>query len=224
MAIISFKHDLIFVKTTKTAGTSIEVELARRLEADAIVTPVIPPVDGHAPRNYRRGVLKTPFYNHMSAQMIRSFIGRERFDRMYRFCVEREPVGKCISHFHMLRNSPDHRDRRNRSLSWSDYVRRGDFPIDIDKYSEVKDGVRILLVNEVIPYEDLQARFDRILSRAGIGGISLETKAKGEYSGAKVVDRNDVTSQERAIIYAAFQDSLTIGQLGDHYHALSVAA
>jgi hypothetical protein len=51
--IVSHKHRFIFVKTRKTAGTSIEVALSQIAGDDAIVTPIDPPEPRHDPRNYR---------------------------------------------------------------------------------------------------------------------------------------------------------------------------
>jgi len=51
--IVSHKHRFIFIKTRKTAGTSIEVALSQIAGDDAIVTPIDPPEPQHAPRNYR---------------------------------------------------------------------------------------------------------------------------------------------------------------------------
>lgn len=50
--IISHDHRFIFVKTRKTAGTSVEVLLAR-YASDGVVTPVRPPVAGHEPHGHR---------------------------------------------------------------------------------------------------------------------------------------------------------------------------
>lgn len=50
--IVSHEHRFIFVKTRKTAGTSIEVFLSKLAGDDAIVTPTTPAVEGHHPRNY----------------------------------------------------------------------------------------------------------------------------------------------------------------------------
>jgi hypothetical protein len=52
--IISHEHKFIFLKTRKTAGSSIEVFLAGHLGPDAIVTPIDPPSPDHEPRNYER--------------------------------------------------------------------------------------------------------------------------------------------------------------------------
>src|SRR6266852_6489903 len=50
--IISHKYKLIFIKTVKTAGTSIEVFLSKQCGPMDIVTPIAPPVEGHQSRNY----------------------------------------------------------------------------------------------------------------------------------------------------------------------------
>ncbi len=130
MALISFKYNFIFIKTRKTAGTSIEIDLSRLLEPAAIVTPIGPASAGHQPRNYH-GHGAAGFYNHMSALEIRALIGTEAFARMHKFCVEREPVRKCLSFFHMMHNSPEHNPEGAYQTSWQQYCDAGDFPIDI---------------------------------------------------------------------------------------------
>ena len=44
--IVSHEHEFVFLKTRKTAGTSIEVALARMIEPGAIVTSEFGPVVG----------------------------------------------------------------------------------------------------------------------------------------------------------------------------------
>lgn len=217
MAIISFRHNFIFVKTTKTAGTSIEVELAKRIDDEAIVTPVIPPVEGHTPRNWQRGFLRKSYYNHMPATHIRAHLGRKRFEDMYRFCVEREPVSKCISHFHMLKNSPDHSDSSSTSLTWEEYCARGKFPIDIEKYAERRDGRWVRMVHDVLPYEALNETLRSVLAHNGMEPFDLSTKAKAEYSTRRYITVKDVTTDQRERIYAAFADSIAVAGLGERY-------
>jgi len=204
MAIISYQHNFIFVKTTKTAGTSIEIDLSAVAGGDAIVTPIVPTVSGHAPRHFQDDTGKAAFFNHMPASRIQALIGDRQFAAMHSFCVEREPVAKCISHFHMLRNSPQHNSAGQYKNNWSDYCAEGRFPVDIEKYSEVREGRRMLLVDTILAYESLPQSLPALLRSFGIADFNLKAQAKSEYSRKKLVDITEVTPAQRQRIYAAF--------------------
>ncbi|RKQ94144.1 MULTISPECIES: sulfotransferase family 2 domain-containing protein [Maricaulis] len=208
MAIISFRHNFIFIKTVKTAGTSIEVDLSRVAGPDAIVTPILPEEDEHQPRNYLNASGRKQFYNHMTGQKIRDLLGRDTYDSMFKFCVEREPVAKCISQFHMLRNSPLHNPDGHYTASWEDFLAKGRFPIDIERYTDVSDGKRHLIVDEVLRYDQLEKELTRVLSQVGIEGFTLTTRAKSTYSQNRLVTVEQVTPDQRSLIYRAFRPSL----------------
>src|SRR4051794_19970919 len=111
--IISHKHKFIFVKTAKTAGTSIEVFLSGRAGPDDVLTPIFPPVEGHQPRNFEGMVspllelrqrpgellrmLRHPwqkqkkFNRHMPAWLIRTRVSARVWNSYFKFCVERNP-------------------------------------------------------------------------------------------------------------------------------------
>ena len=207
MTIISDTFGFVFVKTTKTAGTSVEIELAKLVEPAAIVTPIVPAEPGHEPRNYSRGRFAKPFYNHMPASLIARYLGGQNFASKFSFCVERDPITKCISHFHMLANSPHHAGGEAVS-TWADYVDRGQFPIDTDKYVDVVAGRKRLIVDEVIPYESLAECLSRIGVRLGMGPIVVNARAKSEYSRARRVTVADVSASQRRVIMRAFEESL----------------
>ena len=109
--IISHKHKFIFIKTAKTAGTSIEVYLSKHYGSSDIITPIAPPIAGHQPRNYHGFINLIPeiieapgkflsalrqavtsrekFYNHMPASEVKSRVPAQVWKNYFKFCVER---------------------------------------------------------------------------------------------------------------------------------------
>ena len=209
MTLISFKYNFIFVKTLKTAGTSIEVDLSQRLESRDIVTQILPVEPLHTPRNN----LESKFYNHMSASEIKSLIGAETFESMFKFCVEREPVDKCISHFHMLRNSNIHNSNGNYKNSWDEYVHGERFPIDIVKYSSFYNGTRTLIVDKILRYDTLETSLPKLLKTQGIDHFRLKARAKGNYRNNQLITPDLVTPAQRLIIYKAFSETISLTKI-----------
>lgn len=206
MAIISLRHGLVFIKTRKTAGTSIEIDLGKLLDPEAIITPIFPEHPGHHPRNFSDHAGNQLYYNHMSATEIEARLGRKTFASLYRFCVEREPVEKCISHFHMLRNSPNHRP--GCGISWAEYCAIGKFPVDVHKYSVLKNGRRRLQVDRVLRFDALRAQLDEVMAHVGLPGFRLHTHAKAQYSLNRLISPEDVLPAQRKQIYDAFQETI----------------
>lgn len=195
LTIVSFSRRFIFVKTKKTAGTSMEVYLARRCSRDDVVTPVKPDIDGHEPRNFRADDGRRRFVNHQSMQTIARELDPEFVRSAFKFCFERHPVDKCVSHYSMLKNSPAHAHPDN-PQSWDAYVERADFPIDAPKY--VDKGGR-LLVDKVYRYEDLDTALSDIAERCGFPVTPFDVRAKSGFRDTIVV-----SATQRQKIMSAF--------------------
>jgi hypothetical protein len=110
--LLSFEHNFLFVKTRKTASTSIEMLLSQFMtSADDIVTTIAPADDlvrlrnGVRPRNHDvrgrvpdgRIVFRVRFWNHMSAQQIKVRLEPELWDKVYKITAERHPYEKAVS-------------------------------------------------------------------------------------------------------------------------------
>jgi len=190
--IISHKHKFIFIKTVKTAGTSIEVFLSPFCGEDDILTPVMPHVEPHVARNHkgywnplpqmlayrgwsRLAVLKRfakrrKFFNHMPAKAVRATIPANIWNSYYKFCVERNPWDKVLSSYHMDKS------KRNRSLD--EFLRKGRLPINFPIYT---DNHGKLLVDEVVPYESLMDGLGRVFGKLGIpfnGSLGINAKSE----------------------------------------------
>ncbi|MBM3673530.1 MAG: sulfotransferase family protein [Actinobacteria bacterium] len=186
--IVSHEHRFIFVKTQKTAGTSIEVFLAGLAGADAVVTPVKPAVSGHEPRNHtgwfnplaqiRRERDPRPaladlrrrrrFYNHISAARIRDRVGARVWDSYFTFCFERDPWDKVVSwYYYRLWQDPD--------MEFAEFVRTQPLPTEFDLYAI--DGA--VAVDFVGRFEALGADLAHALAQVGIDRPVLLTREKG---------------------------------------------
>lgn len=118
--ILSHKYKFIFLKTNKTAGTSIEIALSRFCGNKDIITTVMPEDEeirrqfGHrGPQHYHApltdyslsdlkklvlsGDRKVKYYNHMPAREVKAFVGDDIWNEYYKFCFERNPWDRLLS-------------------------------------------------------------------------------------------------------------------------------
>jgi hypothetical protein len=203
--IVSHEHRFIFVKTRKTAGTSIEVALSALAGGDAIVTPVQPPEPGHRPRHWRRLFNPVPevidryirhepglahrtlrsttvdlrrrwaFRNHLPAALIRARVGRKVWDRYFTFCFERDPWDKVVSWYFYA--------TRNRvpRPGFDEWVIDAPLPSDWSRYTL---GGR-LGVDFVGRFENLDTDLARALDSVGITDVPPLPRAKGQLRSAE---------------------------------------
>jgi hypothetical protein len=164
--IISHKYRFIFVKTLKTAGTSIEIFLSQHCGPDDVVTPILPHVEPHVARNH------DGFFNHMPASEIRERVGPEVWRTYFKWCVERNSWDKTLSYFHMMNA------RQGGGLTLEHFLVGNDFPINYPKYT---DGNRVI-VDRVLKYERLTEELHEVFDLLGIPfDGTLGVNAKSEY-------------------------------------------
>lgn len=194
--LISHKFKFIFIKTKKTAGTSIEIELNKIMAKTDTVTPIKPSHSEHIPRNYIYGNKK--LFNHIRLRDLQKIISQKIYQNYYKFCVEREPVEKCLSDFCMQKNSNYH-NRNNKNLSWKEYLEIGKFPIDTEKYT---DDDNSLCVDKILKYENLQEELSEMSKILKFDFKNLTVNAKSGFR-----EKIDVSTNEKKLIYNAFLNS-----------------
>lgn len=169
-------HKVLFVKTTKTAGTSIELALSQFATAQDIVTPIFPQELGHMPQNYLG--FFNPFkelhgaqsFKHTLRPFVDFAIGRKYFNHMtlnqivsrcdfdltsyFKFCVERNPYSKVVSYYEMQKT------RGKTTKNFSDFIRFNRLPLDHLKYMNRSGEV---LLDQVLKYEDLKNSFEKLV-------------------------------------------------------------
>jgi hypothetical protein len=196
--ILSHKHRFIFVKTFKTAGTSIEVFLSQHCGPLDVLTPIHPPVAEHEPRNH------IEFFNHIAAAQVRDLVGPRVWNDYFKFCVERNPWDKTLSYYHMMNH------RQGGDLTFDRFLTGDDFPLNHPKYTEPADPARII-VDRVLRYERLNEELARVFRDLCIpfnGSLGIHAKSGYRadrrpyhevYTPAQAERVADIFAEERAL-------------------------
>ena len=212
--IISHKYKFIFIKTRKTAGTTIEYNISKYLGKNDIIPPSNQSVylsqnfiyDTKISKFLKKVKLnkisrtfENKFSEHEHAFDLKKKINRNFFDSYFKFCVEREPVDKCISYYFMRKNSSTSTTIKQ-NMTWDDFVQKKRFPVDSNMYSYGNK----LLVDKIIKYENLENELTAILKDRGINNFKIEKSVNNSSRG---VDP-EVTLKQKKIIYDSFKPSL----------------
>ncbi len=102
--LVSHLYNFIFTKTSKTAGTSVEVYF----EPYCLHEHIRSSREGNGMCVSDAGIIgqrgyqasRKKWYNHMSASKIRHQLGREAWNNYYKFTTIRNPFQKVVSAFH----------------------------------------------------------------------------------------------------------------------------
>ncbi len=166
LLIASHAHRFVFVKTRKTAGTSLEIALSRHCGPDDIVTRISPADEelrvaagGVPPQNTETSPSS---YAHMGARRVIKVIGRETWDDYFTFAVERNPYDVVASSWRYSARRPSF------TKSFAEFVRT---PRRLDRLALNERLYRMggeVIVDRVYRYEELPAAVADLSSRLGL--------------------------------------------------------
>lgn len=182
--IVSHKHKFIYIKTRKTASSSIEALLSRLCGPEDVITPTSDRLmtgERLPPQNYRldhplvpkrplmRRLLARPerlyhptigFYEHIPAWRIKAYVGEAIWNSYYKFTFERNPWDKQISWYFYKTKS------KKRRPSFERFLRDKPKAL-VENYSlYVIDGE--IAVDFLGRYETLTEDLDRVLKTIGV--------------------------------------------------------
>lgn len=181
--IISHRYKFIFIKTHKTAGSSMEMALGPLCGPDDIITSMETNEGTGIPRNYHADTLigrnyaksrllrklvdrRSPllgawYWEHMPATRVRELIGGDIWNSYYKFCFERNPWEKVVSYYNWKKYGQE-----KETPPFKDYIltKPHRLPRDGDLYF---DGDTCLM-DEVHDYKDFLKTFTAVCEKLGI--------------------------------------------------------
>lgn len=189
--IISHKHKFIFIKTAKTAGTSIESYLAQFCGENDVIAPhgyvqglnyegLFNPIPELLYNSFKNRIIhynilramkesghkfirRKKFDAHMPAILVKSRIPDSIWNNYFKFTIERNPWDKVISHYYQK----NHVFLEN-TLTFEDFMsdrRHYLFPFNYNKYTDWRGN---LIVDYLGYYENLYEDMKRITETIGI--------------------------------------------------------
>lgn len=199
MTIISHKYQFIFLKTDKTAGTSIEMGLEPICGKGDICAPITvkktarPGEESHSPRNYegffvpcfkktdirygsftkelKRVMRRQKYTGHMTAREVKSRLSRNVWDSYFKFTIVRNPWDYAVSKFFFAQR---HKNERIPFEEW----------IQIKVLSDGMDFYTIngqIAVDHFLRYESLETDLKECMLKLGVSEVPQLPRAKGGF-------------------------------------------
>ena len=224
--IISHKYKFIFLKVSKTAGTSTEIALSKYCGSDDIITPVSPEDEktrrdlGYpGPQNYLsqiwdygirdvakrllKGEEKARFRNHISAKKVKAYIGEQVWNSYYKFCFERNPWDRIISQYYW-------RYRSEPRPTISEFV-GSKSPLCLKRKGfELYTIDGQVAVDKVCRFENLSEELEVIRKQFGIPEKLELPRAKSGYRKDKRSYRDILGEEEKVKIAELFRDEINL--------------
>ncbi len=173
--LISHVHRFIYMKTFKTAGTSVEIYFERyctnpnrefqgrdRRETEVSKWGII--------GARRSGSLSgETWYNHMPADRVLALIGPELWNSYFKFCVVRHPFDKLVSSFwHNMQEETrlalQHADFATVRGQFQDWLKMATHPMDRQVFTIANRPVMDCFVR----YEDLPTELEGVCKHLGL--------------------------------------------------------
>jgi hypothetical protein len=223
--IISHSNKFIFLKTNKTAGTSVEIALSKFCGPEDIITPISPEDEDmrrslgyRGPQNCEMpiqkyslygavkrliGRNKMQFYNHITAKEVKAFIGDQVWHDYYKFCIERNPWDRVISlYYHKYKAEP--------RPTISEFVSSTDPLILRERGYKLYTINGHVAVDKICKFENLSEELEEVRAQLGISEELDLPRAKSKYRKDKRNYQDILGDSDKAKILELFHDEINL--------------
>ena len=217
--IVSHKYKFIFIKTHKTAGSSMEMALGPLCGPDDIVTPMESNSDTDLPRNYHEDtflgriyarsrwvrkcinrhspIIGNWYYEHMPASRVRELVGEDIWNNYHKFCFERNPWDKVVSYYNWKKFG-----QRKPMPDFKTWVMEKTHRLPKDASLYFKDNT--CLVDQVIEFDGFISRFNDLSIKLGVP-FNVE------------MPREKTNITQNKVDYRDFYDDETREKVAEHF-------
>ena len=170
--IISHKYKFIYLRTEKTASSSLSAALADMVGEEDFVANLDRPAWAKFSPIHHGGLKRQipelfGLHVHARAGQVRRVLGQEKFNSYFKFCVERNPWDRQVSLYFQRKNKVGKgddadfdRDMRSLLFRSTEYVRLNNWSI----YAIGDDVV----ADEIVRYENLEEGLEKIRQHVGL--------------------------------------------------------
>jgi hypothetical protein len=139
----------------------------------------------------------------MPAREVKQRVPAEVWSGYFKFCVERNPWDKVLSHYNM------HAAREGGGLSLDEYLARGRFPVNDFRYM---DRVRRkIIVDRIVRFENLLVELGEVFARLNVPfDGTLGIAAKSDYRADRRRYQEVFNDKQRRIVEKAFAKEIEL--------------
>ena len=158
--IINHKYKFIFIKSFKTAGTSLEIALSKFCSGKDVITSIVSEDEALRKKlKYTGPQNNITMEEHMSISKIKSKLKSDIFEKYFKFVVVRNPFDQILSAYYWHNESKKNEKKfiflKKKKLDFHEFFERKAkhiFQDEIDRYTE--NGK--ILIDKFISYENLK--------------------------------------------------------------------